>query len=157
VETSSPEGTIRLGAAVGRLCEPDTVIALVGPLGAGKTQLTKGIAEGLGVDDPHKVASPTFVLEQEYAGRLMLRHVDAYRLAGPADLWNIGIDEMCRAGGVVVVEWAERVAEALPADTVWVHLEPTGELSRRLRFTSSGQRSTRLLERLRRAVDGEHF
>lgn len=139
------------------MCEPNAVIALVGPLGAGKTQMTKGIAEGLGVADPRKVASPTFVLEQEYAGRLKLRHLDAYRLAGPTDLWDIGIDEMGKAGGVVVVEWAERAAEALPADALWVHLEPTGERSRRLGFTANGPRSTKLLERLSRAVDGEHF
>jgi tRNA threonylcarbamoyladenosine biosynthesis protein TsaE len=157
LNTTSPEGTIRLGAAVGRLCEPNTTIALQGPLGAGKTQLTKGIAEGLGIGDRGKVTSPTFVLEQEYEGRLKIRHLDAYRLASPQDLWDIGIDEMCKAGGVVVLEWPERAAEALPADALWVYLEPTGEHSRRLRFISHGPQSAKLLERLRKAVDAEQF
>ncbi len=156
VETTSPNGTLRLGAALGRLCEPDTVIALQGPLGAGKTQITKGIAEGLGI--PHRrVSSPTFVLEQEYDGRLRLRHLDAYRLAGAADLWDIGIDEMCKAGGVVVLEWPERAEGALPGDTLWVRLEPTGEQSRHILFTSHGPRSAKLLERLRKTVDAEAF
>lgn len=157
VDTTSPEGTIRLGAAVGRLCQPNTVIALQGPLGAGKTQITKGIAEGLGIADRGKVTSPTFVLEQEYDGRLKIRHLDAYRLAGPADLWDIGIDEMCKAGGVVVLEWPERAAEALPEDTLWIYLEPTGEQSRHMRFTSQGPQSAKLLERLRKTVDAEAF
>jgi tRNA threonylcarbamoyladenosine biosynthesis protein TsaE len=157
LDTTSPEGTIRLGAAMGRLCEPNTTIALQGPLGAGKTQLTKGIAEGLGITDRGRVTSPTFVLEQEYDGRLKIRHLDAYRLAGPADLWDIGIDEMCKAGGVVVVEWPERAKEALPDDILWVFLDPTGEMSRRLRFTSSGPESAKLLERLKKAVDAEAF
>ncbi len=154
--TSSPEGTIRLGAAIGHLCEPNTVIALQGPLGAGKTQITKGIAEGLGIPS-RRVTSPTFVLEQEYDGRLKLRHLDAYRLTGPSDLWDIGIDEMCKAGGVVVLEWPERAEGALPADTLWVQMEPTGEQSRQVRFTSNGPRSAKLLERLRKAVDAEAF
>jgi tRNA threonylcarbamoyladenosine biosynthesis protein TsaE len=157
LDTTSPEGTIRLGAAIGRLCEPNTTIALQGPLGAGKTQLTKGIAEGLGITDRGRVTSPTFVLEQEYDGRLKIRHLDAYRLTGPADLWDIGIDEMCKAGGVVVLEWPERAAEALPRDTLWVYLEPTGEQSRRLRFISHGTQSAKLLERLRKAVDAGQF
>lgn len=157
LETTSPEGTIRLGAAMGRLCEPNTTIALQGSLGAGKTQLTKGIAEGLGITDRGRVTSPTFVLEQEYDGRLKVRHLDAYRLGGPADLWDIGIDEMCKAGGVVVLEWPERAAEALPEDTLWVQLDPTGEQSRHLRFTSHGPQSAKLLERLRKAVDAEQF
>lgn len=137
---------------MGRLCEPNTTIALQGPLGAGKTQLTKGIAEGLGITDRGKVTSPTFVLEQEYDGRLKIRHLDAYRLSGPHDLWDIGIDEMCKAGGVVVLEWPERAAEALPEDTLWIHLEPTGELSRRLQFTSRGPQSAKLLERLKKQL-----
>lgn len=157
LDTGSPEGTIRLGAAIGALCEPNTVIALQGPLGAGKTQLTKGIAEGLGITDRGRVTSPTFVLEQEYEGRLRIRHLDAYRLSGPADLWDIGIDEMCQAGGVVVLEWPERAAQALPTDTLWIHLEPTGERSRRLRFASGGPQSAQLLESLEKTVDAGAF
>ncbi len=157
LESHSVEGTIRIGAAVGSLAEPNAVIALAGPLGAGKTQITKGIAEGLGVTDRGSVTSPTFVLEQEYPGRLLVRHLDAYRLGGPEDLWDLGIDEMCRAGGVVVIEWADRAAEALPDDALWIHFAPTGAESRRLHLTSHGPTSAKLLERLRRAVDADAF
>ncbi len=129
------------------------MIALQGPLGAGKTHLVKGVAEGLGVGDRSRVSSPTFVLEQEYAGRLLLRHLDAYRLGGPEDLWDIGIDEMCKAGGVVVVEWAERVREALPVDVLEIAIEPVGADARRIRITAGGQQAAALVEKLGKAVD----
>lgn len=149
-DSHSVEETIQLGAALGRACRANDVIALAGPLGAGKTHFVKGIAEGLGIANRSRVSSPTFVLEQEYAGRLLLRHLDTYRLSGPEDLWEIGIDEMCRAGGVVVVEWADRTPEALPEDCLWVTLEPTGPEDRQIRFRPTGAASAELLERLRK-------
>lgn len=155
LDTHSVEQTIQVGAALGRACQPNDVIALTGPLGAGKTHLVKGIAEGLGITDRGRVTSPTFVLEQEYAGRLLLRHLDAYRLSSPHELWDIGIDEMCKAGGVVIVEWADRAREALPQDTLWVMLEPVGADDRRLRIAATGPQSANLLERLRKTVDAQ--
>lgn len=111
---------------------PGDVIGLVGPLGAGKTQLVKGIAAGLGVTEERRVSSPTFVLVNEYDGRLHLWHVDVYRLADVRELDAIGFDEMVASGGVVVVEWADRAAALLPTATIWMELTPEGESRRRI-------------------------
>lgn len=104
----SPEDTFALGVTWGQEAEPGLVIALSGDLGAGKTQLVKGVACGLGIDT--RVHSPTFALVNEYSGgRLPLHHLDLYRLETPAQIAAAGLEE-CLAGtdGVVVVEWAER-------------------------------------------------
>ena len=151
--SNSPEQTVRIGAMIGQVCQPGDAFALCGPLGAGKTQLVKGIAEGLEVSDPAGVTSPTFVLAQRYQGRLHLWHVDAYRLSSADQMWDIGFDEMCASGGVVVVEWADHVAEAIPEDTLWVQLVPTGPQSRQIGLTRAGTTSRRLLEGLGRKVD----
>lgn len=110
-------------ALAGRL-RAGMVVALHGELGAGKTRFVRGLARGLG-HDPDEVSSPTFVLEHRYAtsGATPLVHLDAYRMSGPAELAALGWDELIAEGrAVVAVEWAERIAAALPRDTVHVHL-----------------------------------
>lgn len=114
--------TERLGRALASIVSPDTVIALVGPLGAGKTRLTRAIAEALGVD-PLAISSPTFVLHHEYEGRLTVHHFDAYRLRDPAEFEALGVADLFDDGGVCLVEWADRVAGLLPADAWWIALE----------------------------------
>jgi len=110
-----------LGERLGRRARGGTVIALRGGLGAGKTALTKGIARGLGVED--EVTSPTYTIVSEYEGRLRLHHVDAYRLSGPEDFAAIGGEELLAdPGGLTVIEWSERLEEALPADAVVIEL-----------------------------------
>lgn len=110
--SSSPDETRNLGAALGAAAPPGTVLALVGPLGAGKTQLAKGVALGLQV--PSVVNSPTFVLMNEHVGRLRLFHVDAYRLDDPEEALAAGILDERQADGVTVVEWADRLDGWLP-------------------------------------------
>jgi tRNA threonylcarbamoyladenosine biosynthesis protein TsaE len=107
-----------MGRALGREAEPGTVIALVGELGAGKTQLAKGVAEGL--DVPTVVNSPTFVLMNEHVGRLRLYHVDAYRLSEPEEAVDAGLIDERQADGVVVIEWADRLDGWLPDDRLEV-------------------------------------
>ena len=115
LESENAGQTLAIGAALGRILRGGDVLALSGALGAGKTQLTKGVAAGLGVADDEPVVSPTFVLMREYAGRLRLYHLDTYRLGGADELWALGIDELfAEQTGVVVIEWADRVAEILP-------------------------------------------
>jgi tRNA threonylcarbamoyladenosine biosynthesis protein TsaE len=133
----------RLGAAAG----PGSVIALVGPLGAGKTELARGIARGLGVDEP--VTSPTFVLVAEHVGRLPLFHVDCYRLGGPEDALAAGILDERADEGVTVVEWAERLGLALPPGRLDVHIDGAGDEPRRLELRATDARHERLLEVLR--------
>ena len=129
-ETNSPEETERVGAALGRIVRPGTVIAYRGGLGAGKTAFTRGLARGLGYTDI--VTSPTYTIVNEYlGGRLPLFHFDMYRLASPDDLWDIGWEDYLDRRGVCCVEWSENVAEALE-DPITVTIDKLGENSRRI-------------------------
>lgn len=127
--THSPEQTQAWAACLGRALQAGDVVALTGPLGAGKTQVVKGLAVGLEVPPSEPIVSPTFVLVREYAGRLRLFHLDAYRLGDPEELTMLGIEEMCGdPAGVVVVEWADRFVERLPTPRYGValaHVEVT--------------------------------
>jgi tRNA threonylcarbamoyladenosine biosynthesis protein TsaE len=120
LHASSPEDTMALGEAIGRCLRGGTVVALRGPLGAGKTCLTKGIARGLGVDET--VTSPTYTIISEYAGRLPLYHIDAYRLEGDEDFLALGGDEILAGGGVSVIEWSERIPRSIPPEALVVEL-----------------------------------
>ncbi|MEK6643190.1 MAG: tRNA (adenosine(37)-N6)-threonylcarbamoyltransferase complex ATPase subunit type 1 TsaE [Planctomycetota bacterium] len=136
IDSRSVEETIRIGRAIGGALVGGEVIALVGELGAGKTHLVKGIAAGLGVVDERTVNSPTIVLVNEYAGRVPVIHLDAYRLAGAGQLAALGFEEMCESGGVVIVEWADRVREVIPEGAVWIEMTATGDMSRRIVLNS---------------------
>jgi len=145
--TASTAETLELGKKLGRLLAAGDVVALTGPLGAGKTYLTKGIALGLGLADSRSVRSPTFVLVSEHEGRLKLYHVDAYRLRSARDLESLGSSEFLFSEGVTVVEWAERVKEALPAEHLWVECRHAGETKRTFRFSARGERAEELLRK----------
>jgi tRNA threonylcarbamoyladenosine biosynthesis protein TsaE len=105
------------------------VIALIGELGAGKTVIAKGIGKGLGVSE--EVISPSFNYMLEYRGRLQLFHADLYRIDGPYAFRALGLEEYLDRGGVLVIEWAERVRDLLPADTIWIEIDP-GDSERRI-------------------------
>lgn len=122
--SASPEQTRRLGVALGQIAPAGLVLAIEGDLGAGKTVLVGGLAEGLG--QTAVVQSPTFTIQRIYAdpaARLPLYHFDCYRLSDGEDFRNAGLDEYLTAGGVSVLEWAEIVREVLPADSWWMRLE----------------------------------
>ena len=123
-KTTSPEQTERFGYELAKSLVSDDVIALTGDLGAGKTCLTRGIADGLG--SRSHVSSPTFTIVNEYeGGRLMLFHFDTYRLSGPDDFLMSGLDEYFFRGGVCVIEWSDIIDELLPQDTIKMKI--TGE------------------------------
>ncbi len=146
LETHSPAETLVLGRRIARAAEAGDVLGLVGDLGAGKTHLVKGVAEGLGAAAAREVVSPTFVLCRRYfGGRLPLYHFDAYRLTGAADLEAIGADEMLEGDGLSAVEWPDRTPGALPEDHLAVALAVTGATDRRVTLTARGPRSARLL------------
>lgn len=130
--TRSFRATVELGRQLaGRLGRGDCV-ALVGDLGAGKTALARGLALGLGLADPRRVSSPTFVLVQEYACRVPVYHIDLYRLADAArELPSLGLAEMLQAG-IVLIEWADRAADALPKPRWEIRLAHTGPRSRKV-------------------------
>ena len=131
IDLESEEETELLGHALAGAVRPDTVIGLVGPLGAGKTRLTRAFATALGVD-PRAVSSPTYVLIHEYQGRLPVFHFDAYRLGGPEPFEALGVADYWEAGGVCLVEWANLVSETLPESAWYVTIEPISETSRRV-------------------------
>ena len=142
--SDGPRATHEIGRSLGRSATPGTVLALVGELGAGKTQLAKGVADGLGVRSV--VNSPTFVLMNEHQGRLRLYHVDAYRLGDPEEAAAAGLLDERQADGVLVIEWADRLADWLPEDRLEIRLDPSGSdsLHRELRWTARGASHERL-------------
>ena len=111
--TNSPEETIELGRKLGSQLKGGEVIALCGPLGSGKTHLIKGIAAGLGAEDSKIVNSPTFVIVNEYIGRLDIYHIDAYRLNSVSEFEMLGFDDFCYPHSVVLIEWADKVESAI--------------------------------------------
>ena len=128
--TNSPQETENLGAALGRILKPGTILAYRGDLGAGKTAFTRGLARGLGYKEP--VTSPTYTIVNEYlGGRLPLFHFDMYRLASSDDLWDIGWEDYLERGGICAVEWSENVDDAME-NAVYVTIHKTGEESRRI-------------------------
>jgi tRNA threonylcarbamoyladenosine biosynthesis protein TsaE len=141
-------GTEAFGRRLGTLLFPGAVVALVGQLGAGKTHLTRAIAEGLGIRNPAAVTSPTFVLIQEYPGRVPVYHFDAYRLSGPREFAELGVDEYFRGDGVCIVEWADRVAETLPPEHVRIDIDVPGENLRRFGVTAYGDAYDEILSNL---------
>jgi tRNA threonylcarbamoyladenosine biosynthesis protein TsaE len=134
----APQATRRIGRALGEVALPGTVIALVGPLGAGKTQLAKGVADGLGVESV--VNSPTFILMNEHVGRHRLFHVDAYRLEDPDEALAAGLIDERQAAGVTVIEWADRLDGWLPDERLDIAIAPdaAGETHRALRWRAHG-------------------
>jgi tRNA threonylcarbamoyladenosine biosynthesis protein TsaE len=146
--TRSGEETVALGARLGRLLAPGDFIALVGELGAGKTQFAKGIAVGLEVDSDTPVTSPTYTILNIYQGRIPLYHFDLYRLHGPEDVAELGFEEYFSGRGACVVEWAERLAEEVPVDLLTVTLSHVEADTREVSFAASGARAAELLARL---------
>lgn len=143
----SESDTGRLGAALARLLSPGLVVALVGELGSGKTRLVQAVAEPLGVDRA-EVTSPTFVLIQEYHGRQTIYHFDTYRLRDEDEFLELGAGELFESDGVCFVEWADRVADLLPADHLRIEIETVGETERLFRFTAHGPVSAEVVRML---------
>ena len=129
-ETLSAKETTALGQRIGAQLKSGDILALSGPLGAGKTTLIQGIAQGLQVKD--YVTSPTFILINEYQGRLPFYHIDLYRLEDPAQIEDLGIFEYFEKDGIVVIEWAERLGDLLPENAKQIKIEVRGENKRKI-------------------------
>ncbi len=144
--------TAQFGQILGSVCVPNLVVGLVGDLGAGKTRLVRAITSELGVPS-EVVNSPTFVLIHEYPGRLPVFHFDTYRLRDEDEFLELGAEELFEAGGVCLIEWANRVLEILPTDRLWITLTVTGPESRQFEITSHGDLSNRVLADLQTQID----
>jgi len=138
--SNSPEETIELGRNFGSQLKGDEVVAICGPLGSGKTHLIKGIATGAGAKDAKYVNSPTFVIVNEYKGRLDIYHIDAYRLDSVSEFEMLGFDDFCYPQSVVLIEWADKIETALlTLDYIRIELEHAGETIRAIHVKNTPQ------------------
>jgi tRNA threonylcarbamoyladenosine biosynthesis protein TsaE len=146
VETRDAAATQALGAVLAAVARPGDLISLVGELGAGKTQFAKGFGAGLGVTDT--IVSPSFVLMAEYRGRLPLFHIDLYRLSGAAEALAGGLVDERQGEGVTLIEWAERLADAMPVGRLEVLIDGSGDDPRRIALRAGSDGYVRYLEAL---------
>lgn len=143
VVTREAAETRALAAALAVAARPGDLISLIGDLGAGKTQFAKGFGAGLGIEDT--IVSPSFVLMAEYRGRLPLFHIDLYRLTDAAEALAGGLIDERQAEGVTVIEWAERMADAMPPERLEIIIDGTGDDPRRIRLRAEGTAYARYL------------
>lgn len=149
INAASTQDTREVGKILGTILAAGDIIALFGDLGTGKTVFTQGLAQGMEVDQ--YVTSPTFVLINEYQGRLPLYHFDVYRLEDPEEILELGFEEYFYGEGVSVIEWAEKIVDYLPQEYLGVTLEKTEPLEaegRRLVFRPRGKRYVKMVEEL---------
>jgi tRNA threonylcarbamoyladenosine biosynthesis protein TsaE len=140
----TPAATRKLGRLLGAALEAGDFVGLTGDLGSGKTALVKAVAEGAQI--PEQASSPSFALVNVYrGGRVVLQHLDLYRLSGPAELFALGFDDLLDEPAATLCEWADKAQQALPADRLDIALEHAGPRSRRARLTATGPRGERLL------------
>jgi tRNA threonylcarbamoyladenosine biosynthesis protein TsaE len=139
--------TRNIGIKLGKLAAAGDIILLVGPLGAGKTCLTQGIARGLGIHE--YTASPSFVLVREYQGKLPLYHIDLYRLDKIEEVTQLGLDDYLYGNGVCVVEWADKGLSVLPEEHLLIKMQIVSPLKRRLSFVPRGSRYSEMLSKLK--------
>lgn len=147
IDVADEQGTARLGAALAEVLPAGAVVALCGTLGAGKTRLVQAIARAYGIDG-RDVVSPTFVLIQEHQGERPVYHIDAYRVRDEGEFLDLGPDEYYEGAGVVLIEWADRVADCLPREYLQVTIEVTGIESRRFVFSPQGERYVSVVAQL---------
>jgi len=141
--STSPEATRSIAAGLATAAEPGDVVCLWGELGAGKTVFAKGFGAGLGVSET--ISSPSFVLMGEYAGRLPLFHIDLYRLASAQEVLDGGLLDDRQAAGVVLIEWPDRLGDALPSERLDVRIDGGADEPRTLRLEAQGEGPLRYL------------
>lgn len=147
ITSHSEADTHELGLRLGALLPDGIVVALNGPLGAGKTRLVQAIAQARGID-PRDVVSPTYTLVQEYRGAKPVFHFDAYRLVDDDEFLNLGPEEYFAAGGVTVIEWAEKVQACLPRERLEITIRPLDVNARELSFVGVGRSAERVIAEL---------
>jgi len=152
IASESAEQSFALGMAVGKEAGEGDVFALSGELGAGKTCFTGGLARGIGVNENYAITSPTFTLINEYPGRCRFYHFDVYRLNEIDELVDLGYDEYMSAKGVIAIEWAEKIKNALPEDTISVNFTYIDENKRIIRISGPKKRVRELVKDIKGEV-----
>ncbi len=146
ISTRSPEETRELGQTIGSFLKAGTVLALTGELGSGKTVFIQGLAQGLDIPDEYYITSPTYTLINEYPGRIILFHVDLYRLNDPSEYEDIGLHEVLESKGVVAIEWANMLPENMLDNHIALDIRISGTDSRDIVLSAQGQDEGDLIE-----------
>ncbi len=132
--TENPEETQSLGEELGKKLKPGSVIALIGDLGSGKTCLTQGIARGVGIAPHEVVSSPSYILINEYTGKIPIYHIDLYRIETSEEIAELGLGEYVDGLGICIIEWADRMQDDLPDTCIMVHITWEDENSRSIKI-----------------------
>ena len=148
LQTQRTSETIRIGKIIGSLLLAGDVVALVGELGTGKTQLIKGLAAGMGVGKPYTITSPSFTLINEYPGKIPFYHIDLFRLETEKEVHELGLEEYWKGQGITAIEWADKIPSLLPEEILWIYIIYTGEYTRSIEIIGKGKRYEQLIKEL---------
>src|SRR4030043_2021880 len=148
IQTHSATETIRTGKNIGNRLRSGDVVALVGELGAGKTQFIKGLAAGVGIGNPTYISSPSFTLINEYPGKIPFYHIDLFRLEREKEAEELGLEDYFQGGGVTAIEWADRIPSLLPKEALFIHIVYAGKNIRSIEIIGKGKRYQKILEGL---------
>ncbi len=146
-QTKSPSETIRIGKNIGSLLLPGDIVALVGELGAGKTQFIKGLAAGVRVGKSTYISSPSFTLINEYVGKVRFYHIDLFRLKSEKEAEELGLEEYFQGGGITAIEWADKIPSLLPEEILWINICYTGKNIRSFEMIGKGKRYEDLINK----------
>lgn len=149
IQTKSASETIRVGKSIGSCLRSGDVVALVGELGAGKTQLIKGLGAGVGIRNPAYISSPSFTLINEYPGKTPFYHIDLFRLEREKEAEELGLEDYFQGGGVTAIEWADRIPSLLPREVLFIHIAYVGKNTRSIEIIGKGKRFEDLVNTLR--------
>lgn len=149
IVSTAPEQSFSFGRQLGQLLQEGSVLCLIGDLGAGKTLLVQGIAQGLGLNE--EITSPTFTVMNVYEGTIPVYHFDLYRLESPEQLVDIGFDEYTNGGGIAIIEWPDKFPGFMPDSYLRIELIKTGDNDRLIKVSPQGAHHHLLYEELKQA------
>jgi tRNA threonylcarbamoyladenosine biosynthesis protein TsaE len=154
IQSKSAAETVRLGRSLGSRLLPGDVVALVGELGAGKTQLIKGLASGAGIRNPTYISSPSFTLINEYPGKITFYHIDLFRLNKEIEAEELGLEDYIQGKGITAIEWADKVPSLLPKELLLIRIAYTGKNTRSLEISGKGKRYLNMIDQFQSSEFG---
>ena len=154
IQSKSASETVRLGRNIGSRLLPGDVVALVGELGAGKTQLIKGLASGAGIRNPTYISSPSFTLINEYPGKITFYHIDLFRLSKENEAEELGLEDYIQGKGITAIEWADKIPSLLPEELLLIRIGYTGKNTRSLEISGKGKRYLKMVDQFQRSEFG---